>query len=445
MGSQKLLGVLMGALFSAAILTGCVGQSAEELYALPKQPDEYYELQTAIDQVLTSNASYSGPLTGNNQQAVQLADLDGDGRDEAIVFIKTVGERPLKAYIFDENEDRTYLNTGVIEGDGSAFDAVDYVQLDGEPGMEILLGRQLSEQITQSLCAYAYRDGHLVELMSTNYAEYTVADLDGDERGDIFVLRSQTEERSAVAELYRYVDGQMEREPEVPLSDGTKQIRRIVTGHVAQNLPAVFVASEYGENMIITDIFAFTGRDFRNISTNAEAGLSAQTVRSYNVYASDIDSDGLIELPAPVALPSQNNEATYWVIDWYNLMPDGRREVKTTTFHSYLNGWYLELPDYWHDHLTVMREENSDGDRGYTFAKWNGREQDAEVVLTIHAFTGEDRLDRANSDDRFFLAEKGETVYAASFGDCIWAKQLTQDDVRAMFHFIQVDWNTGEI
>ena len=276
MGSQKLLGVLMGALFSAAILTGCVGQSAEELYALPKQPDEYYELQTAIDQVLTSNASYSGPLTGNNQQAVQLADLDGDGRDEAIVFIKTVGERPLKAYIFDENEDGTYLNTGVIEGDGSAFDAVDYVQLDGEPGMEILLGRQLSEQITQSLCAYAYRDGHLVELMSTNYAEYTVADLDGDERGDIFVLRSQTEERSAVAELYRYVDGQMEREPEVPLSDGTKQIRRIVTGHVAQNLPAVFVASEYGENMIITDIFAFTGRDFRNISTNAEAGLSAQ-------------------------------------------------------------------------------------------------------------------------------------------------------------------------
>ena len=190
MGRQKLLGVLLGALFSAAVLTGCVGQSAEELYALPKQPDEYYELQNAIDQVLVANASYSGPLAGSNQQAVQLADLDGDGVDEAIVFIKTTGERPLKAFIFDENENGVYFNTGVIEGDGTAFDAVDYVQLDGEPGVEILLGRQLSEQITQSLCAYAYRDGHLVELMSTNYTEYTVADLDGDECGDIFVKLS---------------------------------------------------------------------------------------------------------------------------------------------------------------------------------------------------------------------------------------------------------------
>ena len=231
----------------------------------------------------------------------------------------------------------------------------------------------------------------------------------------------------------------------VSLSNGAKQIRRIVTGLVAQNLPAVFVASEYGENMIITDIFAFAGKEFRNISSNAETGLSAQTVRSYNVYASDIDFDGLIELPAPVALPSQSNEATYWVIDWYNLLPDGQLEVKTTTFHSFLNGWYLELPDYWHDHLTILRNEDGNGDRGYTFAKWNGREKPVEKVLTIHAFTGDDRMERACSDGRFFLVEKGETAYAASFGDCIWAKQLTQDDVRAMFHFIQVDWNTGEI
>jgi len=445
MGRLKWMGVLMGALLSAALLTGCVGQSTEELYALPKQPDEYYELQNAIDQLLTVNASYSGPLSGSNQQAVQLADLDGDAEDEAIVFIKTAGERPLKAYIFDETENGKYLNTGVIEGDGSAFDAVDYVQLDGEPGMEILLGRQLSEQITQSLCAYTYKDGHLTELMSTNYAEYTVADLDGDDRRDVFVLRSPTEERAAVAELYRCVDGQMEREPEVQLSDGAKEIRRIVTGYVAQGIPAVFVASEYGENMIITDIFAFAGKDFRNISTNAETGLSAQTVRSYNVYASDIDSDGLIELPSPVALPSQSNEATYWVIDWYNLMPDGRRDVKTTTFHNYMSGWYLELPEHWHDHLTIMREEDSNGDRGYTFAKWNGREQEPDAIVTIRAFAGEDRLERASADGNFLLAEKGEIAYAASLGDCAWAKQLTQEDLRAMFRFIEVDWNTGEI
>ena len=148
----------------------------------------------------------------------------------------------------------------------------------------------------------------------------------------------------------------------------------------------------------------------------------------------------------PVALPSATaTEETHWVIDWYNLMPDGRRDVKTTTFHNYMSGWYLELPEHWHDHLTIMREEDSNGDRGYTFAKWNGREREPDAIVTIRAFAGEDRLERASADGNFLLAEKGEIAYAASLGDCAWAKQLTQEDLRAMFRFIEVDWNTGEI
>lgn len=445
MERRKLKKAAVTALLSALLLTGCVSQSAEELYALPKQPEEYYKLQNAIDRVLTADAVYAGPLTGSNQQAVQLADLDGDGTDEAIVFIKTTGERPLKAYIFDIGEDDVYENTGVIEGDGSAFDAVDYVQLDGKPGLEILLGRQLSEQITQSLCAYAYEDGRLTELMSTNYSEYTVVDLDGDDRRDVFVLRSSTEERGAVAELYRYGDGRMEPEPEVSLTEGAKQVKRMVTGYVAQGVPAVFVASAYGEDMIVTDIFAFAGKSFQNLTAGAATGLNAQTVRSYHVYATDIDEDGLIELPSMVALPSQSGETTYWIIDWYNLTPDGENKVKMTTFHTYLDGWYLDVPDSWHDQLTVSRTELESGERGYVFSKWNGRDRQAEEILTVCAFTGDDRLERAQAEGWFLLAEKGETAYGASFGQCQWAEKLTQEEIRAMFHFIQVDWNTGEI
>ena len=116
-----------------------------------------------------------------------------------------------------------------------------------------------------------------------------------------------------------------------------------------------------------------------------------------------------------------------------------------TTFHSYLNGWYMDLPALWNDKLTVIRVEGENGGYGYTFAKWNGREREPEEIVTIYAFTGEDRVERANSDGRFLLAEKGETAYAAAFGTCSWAKQLSQEVLSTMFHFIQVDWNTGEI
>ncbi len=444
MGYQKSIRILLGALACMFVCSGCVPQTAEGMYALPRQSDEYYQLQSAIDGVMGNDASYAGPLTGANQQAVQLADLDGDGSDEALAFIKTNGKKPLKVYIFDESSEGSYENTAVIEGDGSAFDAVEYVQVDDRPGMEILVGRRLSDQILQSLSAYSYESGVLTELMNANYTEYIAADLDSDDCREVFVLRLEGE-TDGVAELYRHSQGKLVREQECALSEGAKQVKRMIAGHVSSDLPAVFVASSYGEDSIVTDIFAYRDGRFCNIAADAQSGLNAQTVRNYNVYASDLDSDGLIELPAPVALPSANaQEETHWVIDWYNLRPDGKKQVKLTTYHNYQSGWYLELPNGWRDRLTVSHHTEASGLRGEVFSQWNGRFTTPDEIFTLYALSGEDRLQQAQSDGRFLLAEKGETAYAAKLGSGDLANTLTQEQLRAMFHFIQVDWNSGE-
>ena len=117
-----LVGVLT--LLLALVLSGCFVKTVDELYTLPKHSDEYNNLQQAIDQLMAQGAAYSAPVSGANQQSVQLADLDGDGEDEAIVFLKTGGEKPLGAYIFDL-VDGNYENIAVIEGSGSAFASAD--------------------------------------------------------------------------------------------------------------------------------------------------------------------------------------------------------------------------------------------------------------------------------------------------------------------------------
>ena len=97
------------------VLSGCFVKTVDELYTLPKHSDEYNDLQNAIDGLMAQGAAYSAPVSGANQQSVQLADLDGDGQDEAIVFLKTGGDKPLGAYIFDLI-DGAYQNIAVIEG-----------------------------------------------------------------------------------------------------------------------------------------------------------------------------------------------------------------------------------------------------------------------------------------------------------------------------------------
>ena len=432
-----------GILFLAAcllLLTGCL-KSTEDLYALPKQSDEYQELQQAISAVLSPDAEYSAPISGSNRQAIQLADLDGDGENEAIAFLKTTGEMPLKAYIF-KSVDGSYQNSAIIEGNGSSFQSVEYLQLDGAGGQELVIGWQVSNQVTKAVSVYSLRPDGMIELMNASCTEYRSVDMEGDGRSELFLLRFNAEEQTGVAELYSYRDGALERQPEAQLSQGISAIKRIITGFVTENVPAVFVASSYDESHIVTDVFAVRDGVFQNIASRNENGM-ASTVRDYFVYAADVDSDGLIELPNPVPLmPTTESTTSYWAIEWYNLNLEGERIKKLRTYHNFQasGGWYLELPDEWRS-LVIYRGNNVGSVAGYVFAIWNERGE-SEELFTIYAFTGSRRGELAESDGRFALGQKGETTYAASLG----AKRddLTEERLRRLFHFIKIDWNTGE-
>lgn len=443
MNVKKLLPIIL-ALCIAFSLSGCFFMSVDELYALPKHSDEYNNLQKAIDSVITADLQYSAPISGQNQQAIQLVDLDGDGEEEAVVFCKSNGDRPLKAYIFDLLDDQ-FENVAVIEGDGNAFESVEYVQLDGVPGLDIVLGRQISDQVLHSMSAYALYDNRVVELMSANYTEYTTVDLDLDGRTDIIVLRTDSEERNGIVELYRYRNEQMERAPEARLSTGTEFIRRIVTGMVDTDTPAVFVASTFEEDGLVTDVFAMKDGVFRNITSSADSGTSIQTVRSYYVYATDIDSDGIIEMPRLEKLPSSAKEkGDYWVIHWYQLKLSGETVDKLTTYHNYAAGWYFIIPEQWGTSFTVSRGDDVSGTRGYVFSKWNSETRQEDMIFTLYAFTGDDRAELAVSDGRFLLGEKGDVLYSAAMGQCDWAEALSHEELMRLFNFVHVDWNTGE-
>lgn len=431
-------------ILSVFLLTGCFVKTVDELYTLPTHSDEYYDLQNAIDAVFDAGSlSYSAPIAGENQQSVQLADLDGDGEDEAIAYLKSVGERPLCAYIFDQI-DGSYVNTAVIEGSGSAFESVAYAQLDGEGGLELIIGRQLSDQVLQTISAYTIEDGRVIELMSANYSEYTLSDLDGDGCEDIFLLRFDAAARSGVAELYRWHEGQIVREQEASISNGIESIKRIITGNLTADVRAAFVAGIYDSDSIVTDVFAFRDGTFQNITASG-TDFSVQTVRNYYVYAADIDADGLIELPQVETLPAADeNGEVYPIIRWYNLALNGKQTVKMTTYHSFSGGWFLQLPEEWEENITIGRGEETGGVRGLVFSAWTKSGGTAEAIVTVYAFSGDDRNQIAANDGRMILAEKGDVTYAAKLGTSKLAAQLNEERLRQLFHFIHIDWNSGE-
>ncbi|MBP3411892.1 MAG: hypothetical protein J6K89_01395 [Oscillospiraceae bacterium] len=420
-------------------LSGCFMDPAESLYAVPLQPESYYNLQSEIEKLIEGGAVYSPPSAGENQQTVQLVNLDGDRDEEAVVFLKSAGDAPLSVCVFDRQEEQ-YLMVDQVFGSGYAFDCVWYDTIDDAPGQELLVGRKVSEGVPLVLSVYSLQDGALVEHMSTNYAEFTIADLDADGRREIVSFRAGGDAQNGVAEYYRWSEGELVRARECNLSAPVTAIKRIITGKMCRNVPAVFVGSTYGENMLVTDIFALREGSFSNMTLHEDTGLAVATMREYYVYSGDIDADGLIELPRLVALPplpNDPNSENQALIYWFNLLENGETEEKTVTYHNYSAGWYIRIPEPWQKKLGVTRSVSYASTPVHSFVD---RESQKEL-FAITAFNDEKHLDTMEHNGWMQLAQKGDITYACRFDE---AAGLTQQSLRELFRFIRLDWNTGE-
>ena len=282
---KKRIWLLLLIVLASILLTGCALQTVDEMYALPKRSKEYDSLQSAIDSAMYG-LSYSAPVSGENQQTVQMADLDGDGVEEYIVFAQGNSANPLQVLIFRQEEDGTCRLMEVIQSNGSAFEQVEYVQMDNAPGYELVVGRQLSDQVLRSVSVYSFSSGSAEQLMMVGYSKFITCDLNDDGCSELMViLPGESETGTGSAVLYRMQDGNIERSVEVNVSEDATHIRRITVGRLLGGTPAVFVASAVNNSAIVTDVFAWRNDRFSNISYSRDSDTSVQTLRNYYVYA----------------------------------------------------------------------------------------------------------------------------------------------------------------
>ena len=421
------------------LLSGCMA-TLDQMYCLPKRSEEVKNLQSVLDRSMTG-LEYCAPLSGENQQTVQMADLNGDGVQEFLVFAKGTADKPLKILVISHAKDSYVLDT-VIESNGFAFDQVEYVQMDGAPGLEIVVGCQVSNQILRNVSVYSY-SGTLQKLVTNNYSKFLTVDLDQDTLHELLILRpGQTDSDNGVAELYGMENGAIVRSNEAIMSEPVENLKRILSSKLQGGQPAVYVASAVDENAIITDVYAMVDGVFRNVSLSNESGTSVQTLRNYYVYATDIDDDGVVELPDLISMTpleiARSGDRQYQ-IRWYAMNIDGTEVDKLFTFHNYGGGWYFQLNRDWVSRISVI--QNGDG---FEFYIWNETYDTTEKMLTIYVLRGPDREQQAETDGRFVLYRGESVVYSALLEPSASKYGIKNENVIHGFHLIQMEWKTGE-
>jgi hypothetical protein len=424
---QKFIVLLLALAF---VLTGCSMPTLDDLYCLPKRFNSDSNLQEVIDDAM-DGLQFSAPISGANQQTVQAADLDGDGKDEYLLFAKDSTERPLKILIFTELA-VGYVLMDTIEGNGFAFEFVEYANVDDRPGLEIIVGRQVSEQVVRSVAVYRFSSGFSRQLMSASYSRIVTEDFDGNGFEDLFlVYPGQAEDSPAVAALYSYREDQLRRSMEVNLSSPADALKRVVASKLIDGTVAVFATTVPDENHLVTDVFAVSQHQINQVLMN----FKTETLHNYYVYPEDMDGDGNLELPRLVPMNAVEDAQRQYSIDWFGTDKAGNLSKKVSTYHNFDEGWYLKLDPAWSEELSVVQTEDS-----YAFKTWSGADQKKEL-FTILILSGPDREEQAKQEG-FRLLYRGETeIYVLTVPE---GSELDAQMIAGNFRLIRSDWNNEE-
>ena len=433
--------LLCTAVLTVLLLSGCA-RTIDELYSPPRRSEEYSRLQSAID-IAMAGLEYSAPLTGENQQAVQMADLNGDGVEEYLVFARGNSDKPMQILIFSQEEDGNVEIQEVITSNGSAFELVQYEDIDGKPGLELVVGRQVSEQLMGSVSVYSFSSGRAERLMNAGYSKLLTLDLGGSEQKELLLVqRGESDQSNAIAVLYRYRSKSMTRSVEVELSRPANNVKRVTAGKLQCGTPSVYVSFATEENAIRTDILALLDDRLSRIWVMGPMEEYVQTLSNYYVYADDVDEDGIMEIPS--LIPIQPAAVTWgeeeqYVIRWYSVDSTGQQTDKLYSFHNFSDGWYLELDSSWTDRITVSQVGSN-----YAFYMWDTDFTEAIPVFTVYALSGSDRQTQATEDGRFVLSSSADVIYAARLEGDLQAYGINEEYLTSHFHLIHQDWKSTD-
>lgn len=419
------------------MLCGCV-MTVDEMYCLPRRSEGYTNLQSVMESAM-GDMAFSAPISGENQQPVQMADLNGDGVEEVIVFAKGTQEKPLHIMIFSR-EAENYQLYAAIDTTGTAFDRVDYVQLDDAPGMELIVGRQVQNQILRSLSVYGFSGSAPERLLTAGYQRYLTCEMNGgDEKKEIVTLGPGAAETDpAAVQVYAMMRGQLALAGEARASVPMDQVKRVVSGKLSDGKRAVFVSGDLADEQIQTDVFALSSGGVDKVTRSDGESMSVGKLDGGVILPEDIDHDGRMELPELVALHRADQQQQEYAIRWYTLNSQGEDATWQYTYHNFSQGWFLELDEAAVPRMCVKQ----DGDGQYGFYLQEGR--DLQKLWTIYVLTGQDRSAQAAQDYRFVLMKTDTVVYAGELEDAARLMGVNDEQLQQAFHLIQSDWNTGD-
>ena len=364
---QAIYIILAIAAFVLLIVVVTNSQSPESLMVPPEAAGDYKDIQDVIKDNVHSGIILKAPNEGEYTTAITFADINLDGANDAVAFYRLKNDDTSSIYMSVLLRNGTkWFASEAVKGKGNDVLEFSYGDLNYDSVPEIVVGWSMFDsKDNNSLCVYSVDTENKAPGLqlddSVIYTKMFVDDICREGKKEILVVKNtyNNEAAPAKATLFELIDNQLKALSEVEMLNKVSEYKKIQTQTVASK-DVFYLDGVIDKENMITEILYWdeqTKAMVNAASVLPEAGLA---VRKGVLTASDINGDGIIEIPF------NEPDEEFSITLWKQFEFDGFRTVCQGVSDEEL---IFVFPQQWNNQIRYTKEGNI-----FTFYDVSGEE-----------------------------------------------------------------------
>lgn len=353
--------VVLAAAFSGCSLAG----SVDLLLSPPKLSEEQNAVYKALIKSSGSDIRLRYPRYGDHRSAFVFADIDGDGGDEAIVFYEKTGESEgagnVRINVID-TADGEWRSVYDHAGVGTAIDRIIFADIGNSQKTSVIIGYTLLSG-EKNAVVYSYDSGRLFIDYSDSYSTMFVLDMDRDGLDNLVLIRpgNQLKKASMSIVTRSTEDGSVSETGSIALDESAADFVNVISGYVGTETPAIFIDG-LSDGQLTTEIIYSVNGSLRNPLYLGESGIIENTRRRAGYLSTDIDLDGIVEIPTRSPFPgyASGSRDSLYSTDW-NVFDNYNIIKKYSSYYSIADGYCFIFPSRW-DGVVTAKKDAATGD-----------------------------------------------------------------------------------
>ncbi len=392
--SKRIIVFIIAAVLCVS-LTSCSNHMlfapADSLLSPPLYNSQYEGLVEAFNTHTGSGANYSNPTGGDNLSAINVEDLDGDGKEEAVIlYIDRNEDTVVHVSVYDYFSDKWNFCAD-FAGYGDKADSIMFEDFNKDGFVEIMVSWSYSGiNNAGAVSVYSTKSMRMTyeEVFTTACDVSTAVDMDGDGLKEILFVSSDNDGNTITRDAALIKMGETEFEVM-----GTTPVDPNVTGYVSckaekageKSPMKIYLDAPKSGGMMITEVL-FWDSEMNMLTAplyDAETGTNTLSLRYELINCADINNDGQIEIPVQKPYENNDNSGTvkFYITDWVYF--DVSKPVfYVRTFVNVKDGYFINLASLGSSDLYV-RELGTSNWNSWIVCKKTSKSIGGDVLFTV--------------------------------------------------------------